>query len=49
MAPGQISCELTWSPSSNKVFELNWITLHNCKFHWCTKHSTRNMSSESRI
>jgi len=25
MAPGEISCELTGSPSLNKVFELNWI------------------------
>ena len=23
--PGKISCELTGSPSLNKVFELNWI------------------------
>jgi len=25
MAPGKISCELTGSPSLNKVFELIWI------------------------
>ena len=27
IAPVKISCELTWSPSLNKVFELNWIEL----------------------
>ena len=31
MAPGKISCELTGSPSLNKVFELNWIEM-KCAF-----------------
>ena len=32
MAPGKISCELTGSPSLNKVFELNWIELIHKQF-----------------
>jgi len=36
MAPGKISCELTGSPSLNKVFELNQIESYYGIQKWST-------------